>query len=610
MKLETKFDAIRSAVLENGKSIFFKKEFYQLLPKQKEKLKISFSPTLALYINYFSAQDAYRFVWYYKCSTTVKDGNSKSRKFFSIPMVCATKYDFEKVLSLNEKFNAQHKKNYGCIKFMDIPFCTASQMQKGKAIAEIRLIGGLSKDSSITQEELDNFCLDPNQDLKDFAIGGNLILEFKRHSNPEYYVGTYIFIYNRFRNHTKKHVRVYLGDARELSLKSAKVISAYFAHKIRHQEIDSFTAQDVDDYKKNYLYPALPSEAVKSKNPPFKLRKITQDDIDRVFLSFEVYSFFDNCEIAKPNEFTFEKTVEQWFRFYSHRKPQANLEKERRQIIKYFKCFFPYAVQDLALNNVLQNALFAIYELSPSVAMKLLVYLRQVFSIAFLKGDVTMNPLSSDLYKVFSYNAKEHRKTLDPYYLEQEIKNVFSKLMCDCDFDIRACIELLFFTLLRPNELLTLKWENVSFEHNSFGFPWIEVPKTKNILNFKIPLNDHVMNIFKLLKKGNESQFVFNSPRLRNQSLCLTTVNTTLRKFTPYLHAHGIRSVGANWFAQNIDKIPYEIGLAFLGHIYSTKTHMAYEKNDFLYLSRAKHFHLWSEFITEAIGPYSVLNRI
>ena len=137
------------------------------------------------------------------------------------------------------------------------------------------------------------------------------------------------------------------------------------------------------------------------------------------------------------------------------------------------------------------------------------------------------------------------------------------------------------------------------------------VVNTKTLKEFSIPLTQYAQKLIKVImecRNGDDGEgWLIPSVRDPEKAMPSDRFSHLLQKAgCEILVPHGIRSVGASFFAQHTTEIPYEVGVACLQHIYTTSVHLRYDRT-FLYEPRKKAMQVWSDYLEKTIGKYSVL---
>lgn len=150
------------------------------------------------------------------------------------------------------------------------------------------------------------------------------------------------------------------------------------------------------------------------------------------------------------------------------------------------------------------------------------------------------------------------------------------------------------YSMLRPNEVASIKWEYIDIQENKLTIPAYLMKKRRE---FSLHIHPEVMKLLQKIRKDYPSKdnWVFpfnrNGKHISKQYLAKWLHDSNLRdKLSP----HGLRST-ARTFLKDIN-CPYEIAEDCLSHLQGTKTNRAYIRGDY-YNQRIYYYSLWWEFI-------------
>jgi integrase len=141
-----------------------------------------------------------------------------------------------------------------------------------------------------------------------------------------------------------------------------------------------------------------------------------------------------------------------------------------------------------------------------------LIPVRRIFDLAVNDGLIEKNPAS--LIK----NSKVQKKKPDPFTLD-EVNLITSHLLKNYDEQVYNYYECAFFTGMRPEEEIALKWSEIDFKHEIARISRVrtastdrETTKTNSIRD--IELNSRAMAAIIRQKKFTfmKSEFVFHNP--------------------------------------------------------------------------------------------------
>lgn len=241
------------------------------------------------------------------------------------------------------------------------------------------------------------------------------------------------------------------------------------------------------------------------------------------------------------------------------------------------------------------------------------------FCINFISGIINQGKVSTGDYiattikavldyavfiKVIEYNPILNIKRYLPKYksthyqsfkeetLESDMVQLFND-MKDCSKTIQCLLFMYFFTLLRNEELRTLKYEYI---HDDYA-----LVKTKTWEEFKVPLCSQALKVIDYLKRHNiyNSDYVF-TVKFNCISSCtlLKTLNTI--GYKDKLRVHGIRSCGRQWL-QTLPTAKETIIELCLSHVQGNTVQQAYNRGTY-YEERKRIMQKWCDFVEKCIG--------
>lgn len=401
-----------------------------------------------------------------------------------------------------------------------------------------------------------------------------------------------------------------LGDAAVISLAKARDLCRIITAKIFMPNCNKST---------NVLRPAiahfLRQDLAEIMRPAMELPRQTQDKIfvRNIPECSAITAAFGNlpAELKAQNRSkvpSLNDAIEQWFKIWSQERQLDHTKKVYRVLHKYLE-----PVLGVPVNAFDHPTTFAVlervYAASPSRCRFLMLYLRNALVYARNRGWIHEVPNFTYMCKTFKKKSKtQHQQTLSGRNLRSELKILFGTVVMRMPFLIRAYVELLFFTLLRPGELLRLKWDDVYIDHpDDCGNFFLHVGQTKIGNSFDVPLTPYARDILQKIRRSSRSEYVFSGHFDPKTHIGYSTIAGWMKKLCGFFTLHGSRAAGATWMAMHMDDFPYEVAMTFLNHRYTSKVHKAYERTDMLYEIRGQKIKVWSDFLQQSIGSYSVL---
>lgn len=227
-----------------------------------------------------------------------------------------------------------------------------------------------------------------------------------------------------------------------------------------------------------------------------------------------------------------------------------------------------------------------------------------MFDFAVAITVIKENPLKTvydlPLLKQINKLAKKsvvHRASFNHLTLNTDLKKLVSTFKNKAG-DLRInLLRLSLSFLLRPSEMVKLNINNLDRKKKI-----ITVKDTKTLDNFIIPISDQLIELIDLIyeKYGNKKEgYIFKGFRYASH-LSAQTLNRALKDlgYKNVLCAHGIRSIGSNFFSHHAKDVPPYVREAILQHSVS-KIEKAYRRDDFYLRQRVKAMELWYAYLDE-----------
>ena len=217
---------------------------------------------------------------------------------------------------------------------------------------------------------------------------------------------------------------------------------------------------------------------------------------------------------------------------------------------------------------------------------RICIWLKQLEDYAYNAGIIDTERLQK-ISKLFKRPSVEHRPAIHP----SELKEFFQIALNSprTSINMMAIIKVAMYTLLRPGEYAVMKW---SWIHDGI----IEVPaefmKMKRV--HRIPISKQLQVVLDNIPHRND--YVFYSAGSASGHISESSLGVFLKRigYQNKLTAHGIRSVGRTWMAEN--KIPFDVAELCLAHSVGTQTVQAYNRTDLLE-ERKEAMQKWCDFV-------------
>ena len=236
-----------------------------------------------------------------------------------------------------------------------------------------------------------------------------------------------------------------------------------------------------------------------------------------------------------------------------------------------------------------------------STVKRLLMRTREIFDMAVNAGYLPSNPLAK-ITKVFSVPTVKHMASVD----WKELPIVVSQIEALAPSKYKVLFYFSLATLLRPGEVVSIRLDWINEE--AITIP-AEFMKMKRV--HRIPLTPYLIALIqeaKTIRKNKRSPFLFpgTRPNKHISGQALAKWLHSQAEFKNRLVAHGLRSIGRTWFADN--DVPLEVAEACLAHLTGSQVVRAYQRGDY-FASRSKILLGWHAYIQTCARCAQVLSK-
>lgn len=266
----------------------------------------------------------------------------------------------------------------------------------------------------------------------------------------------------------------------------------------------------------------------------------------------------------KPNgELTFEQLVESYIErhIHGHAKRPAFAEKRLRwQVEGYLKEWKPRKLGQVKRSDVL--ALHGkMGEKHKYAANRTVQLIRLLFNFAEA-AELWTGPNPAAKVKRFPEVKRER------FLSDQELAMLFTALKKERSADLRDFVNLCLWTGARKSDVLSARWENISFEDRRWSIP---DPKRKP---YAVPITVEAEEILKQREKGRkDSPWVFPSKTSESghvEDLKTRWTELVKRAKIVNLRIHDLRRTQGSWSAAH--GVPLQIIGKSLGHSSTAST--------------------------------------
>ena len=236
-----------------------------------------------------------------------------------------------------------------------------------------------------------------------------------------------------------------------------------------------------------------------------------------------------------------------------------------------------------------------------STVKRLLMRTREIFDMAVNAGYLPSNPLAK-ITKVFAVPTVKHMASVD----WKELPIVVSQIEALAPPKYKTLFYFSLATLLRPGEVVSIRLDWINEE--AITIP-AEFMKMKRV--HRIPLTPYLIALIqeaKTIRKNKRSPFLFpgTRPNKHISGQALAKWLHSQSEFKNRLVAHGLRSIGRTWFADN--DVPLEVAEACLAHVTGSQVVRAYQRGDY-FASRSKILLGWHAYIQTCARCAQVLSQ-
>ena len=236
-----------------------------------------------------------------------------------------------------------------------------------------------------------------------------------------------------------------------------------------------------------------------------------------------------------------------------------------------------------------------------STVKRLLMRTREIFDMAVNAGYLQSNSLAK-ITRVFPVPEVRHMPAPD----WRELPIVISQIEATAPPKYKILFYFSLATLLRPGEVVSIRLDWINEEAITIPAESMKMKRTH-----RIPLTLFLISIIneaKRIRKNKRSPFLFPAANV-NRPISSQALAKWLHDqdvFRGRLVAHGLRSIGRSWFADN--DVPFEIAEACLAHVVGSQVVRAYQRTDF-FAPRQKIMLSWHAFIQQCAQCAQLLTQ-
>ena len=250
-----------------------------------------------------------------------------------------------------------------------------------------------------------------------------------------------------------------------------------------------------------------------------------------------------------------------------------------RAMLKHLEVFNDFEVSEI--KPVIVTHKLAELKNRPTAIRLAYSRLNEILNYAVNNGLLEFNPCAN-LVKTLSKYRGGHIRSI--HY--SEIKALSPVL----NGKYHHVFMLLVLTLLRPNEVIQLKWDYVDYDANVITVP-AEIMKMKR--THRVPITPHLKTVLQSIPK--ESDYVL--PAVKNTGHFKRRTLNNIFDGLP-VAPHGFRSMARTYFAEN--NVRFEVAESCLAHQEQSAVVRAYSRTDYLE-ERREVMEKWSDYVFEQL---------
>lgn len=311
-------------------------------------------------------------------------------------------------------------------------------------------------------------------------------------------------------------------------------------------------------------------------------------------------------EVKRADIFDENNTLNAVYADWANIKKASIAPESFKGLDSRFRRFILPVLGDMVMDEITPliviNLLKSNSAIKPYVVKLLCYELKAVETFAVNTGRATALKLGG-ITQAFPPLKKEHYPTIRPEELKDALKIVSKEIIhrsrqpvyCEVYF---AILQTAFYSLCRPIEVCSLRWDWIDFENKTITIPPERMKKRREHI---VPMSPQLERLLQALTPVSDEVF---TGYIRGDALTVRaslTITLLKRKYTHDMShlfsLHGIRAIGRTWMAeQGIDP---EVAEHCLAHIIDNSTVQAYKRTTLLEKRRVA-MNKWCNFVEGA----------
>jgi integrase len=207
-------------------------------------------------------------------------------------------------------------------------------------------------------------------------------------------------------------------------------------------------------------------------------------------------------------------------------------------------------------------------------------YITRIFRFARVSG-LTQNNPSTDLQEILLNPKGGHFHAIETGELEEFLKKLSSTREYVIGPQVRLAMKLLMLTLVRTNELIGAKWDEVDFEERTWTVP---AGRMKMKKEHAVPLSDQALEAFATLQKiCTSGEWVFPNHQNMKKPMSNNAILFALYRmgYKGKMTGHGFRSLGMGVCKEKLG-YRHEVVDRQLAHVPKDSVDRAYDRATFM----------------------------
>ena len=228
-------------------------------------------------------------------------------------------------------------------------------------------------------------------------------------------------------------------------------------------------------------------------------RKKRDEYNDLIFSNIDPIDYIKEQKekLAIEDKSDFKNIFYNWWEKEENRSAKAQHEWKK---VRFENDVLPHIgnkkIKDIKIQDIVET-LINKSKTSPETANRLFSYLKSIYSFAILQGYIDKNILLevNKNHFLVTQKVKHFPKITDIENLKDLVNNIYNY---KGHYSVKNALKTVLHLPLRATNLCSLKWEYIDFDNKTLTIPRkLMKVKDKNFDDFKMPLSEELINIFK-----------------------------------------------------------------------------------------------------------------